>query len=490
MKLMKFAKASGSLAVAMLALLAGLPAGADDSGGYIGGNLGMSRAEIDDERIVDALQAGGFTTNSINDEDDDTGYKLFGGYQFNRNWSLEGGFFNLGEFGFTANTTPAGSLTGRTEIQGLSIDPVLTWPLTEKFSLLGRIGLTYAEADTSYTATGTVSPPRNRDKQAASYKFGAGAQYDFTRRFGMRAEAESYRIDDAVGNKGDISLFSLGLVYRFFGDDVPPPPPPAQTRPTPIAPPVLVIVPIAAKTVKYCTILNIEFEINLDEIQREEKEKLAVVATFLKKYPGTTAVIEGHSDNVGSAEDNMNLSRRRAQSVVDYLVETYKIDRSRISAVGYGDTRPLASNDTEEGKRQNRRIGAVIACASDIEGLTVIPARMTLALEMEYDLNKAEVRPEYREELRKVAALLKANPTATATVEGHTANLQGSDETRMALSLRRAENVVNYLVSEFGVSRSRLSAEGFGGSRRFAYNTSVEGQQENRRVNIIINYTR
>lgn len=488
MKLMKFANASGSLVVAALAVLASSPTVADDSGGYIGGNLGVSRVEIDDDKIVDALRAGGFTTNSINDEDDDTGYKLFGGYQFNRQWSLEGGFFNLGEFGFTANTTPAGSLTGRTEIQGLSIDPVFTWPLTGKFSLLGRVGLTYAEADTSYTATGTVSPPPDRDKRAASYKFGGGAQYDFTRHFGMRAEAESYRIDDAVGNKGDVNLYSLGFVYRFFGDDAPPPP--VQSRPRPVAPPVLVIVPVAAKTVKYCTILNIEFEINLDEIQREEKEKLAVVATFLKKYPDTTAVIEGHTDNVGSAEENMKLSTRRAESVVSYLVETHQIARSRISAVGYGDTRPLADNGTEEGKRQNRRIGAVIACARDIEGLTVIPARITMALEMEFDLNKAEVRPEYREELRKVAAFMKANPSATATVEGHTANLQGGDEVRMELSRRRADNVVDYLVKEFGVSRSRLSAEGFGGSRRFAYNTSAEGQQDNRRVNIIINYAK
>ena len=61
-------------------------------------------------------------------------------------------------------------------------------------------------------------------------------------------------------------------------------------------------------------------------------------------------------------------------------------------------------------------------------------------------------------------------------------------ELAMEISQRRAQNVVNYLVGNFGIARSRLSAEGFGTSRRFAYNTSVEGEQENRRVNIIINY--
>jgi len=477
MKLMKLAKASGTLLLAALVVFASAPAMAkDDSGWYIGGNLGLSKAEIDDGRIRDALEAAGASSVSIDDEDDDIGFKLFGGYQFNKHWALEGGYFNLGEFGFKATTVPAGTLTGETEMSGLSIDPVFIWPLTKKFSLLGRVGLIYAKADTSYVATGSVVAPANDDKTAASYKFGVGAQYDFTRRLGLRAEAESFRIDDAVGNKGDVNLFSLGLVYRFFGE--------RARRP----PPALVVVPVAAKTVKYCTILNIEFEINLDEVQREEKERLAVVATFLKKYPDTTAVIEGHTDDVGSDEDNMTLSTRRAEAVVSYLVETHQIARSRLSAVGYGETRPLADNGTEEGKRQNRRIGAVIACARDVEGLTVKPARITMALDMEFDLNKADVRPEYRDELAKVAAFMKANPAVTATVEGHTANLQVSEEERQELSERRAENVVDYLVKEFGISRSRLSSEGFAGNRRFAYNTSDEGQQENRRVNIIINY--
>jgi OOP family OmpA-OmpF porin len=58
----------------------------------------------------------------------------------------------------------------------------------------------------------------------------------------------------------------------------------------------------------------------------------------------------------------------------------------------------------------------------------------------------------------------------------------------MQLSQRRAESVVNYLVTQFGVDRTRLSTEGFGATRRFAYNTSAEGQQENRRVNIILDF--
>ena len=111
-----------------------------------------------------------------------------------------------------------------------------------------------------------------------------------------------------------------------------------------------------------------------------------------------------------------------------------------------------------------------------------------MAMLIEFDRNKADVKPGYRDELRKVADFLKANPSVTATIEGHTANLQATPELALEISRRRAQNVLNYLVDNFGVARSRLSAEGFGQTRRFAYNTSLEGQQENRRVNIIINY--
>jgi OOP family OmpA-OmpF porin len=58
----------------------------------------------------------------------------------------------------------------------------------------------------------------------------------------------------------------------------------------------------------------------------------------------------------------------------------------------------------------------------------------------------------------------------------------------MAISKRRAENVVTYLVDNFGIARSRLTAEGFGKTRRYAYSTTAEGRQENRRINILINY--
>jgi OOP family OmpA-OmpF porin len=296
-------------------------------------------------------------------------------------------------------------------------------------------------------------------------------------------------VNDAVGNKGDIDMALIGLVYTF-GAAKPAPkaatPPPADVAPVAAAAPVLVIVPVVARTQQYCSILDIQYEINRDVIQREEQEKLGVLETFMKKYPDTTAVVEGHTDEVGTSADNMRLSQRRAESVVNYLAGR-GIARSRLQAVGYGETRPIADNSTEIGKRLNRRINAVVACATDLEGLTAIPARTTMAMEMEFDTNSASIRQKDREELRKVANFMKANPRVTATLEGHTSNQQGTPAQAQQLSVRRAESVLNAL-ENLGVDRMRLFVAGFGETRRFAYNTSVEGQQENRRVNIIFDF--
>ncbi|MGB1140881.1 MAG: OmpA family protein, partial [Halioglobus sp.] len=66
------------------------------------------------------------------------------------------------------------------------------------------------------------------------------------------------------------------------------------------------------------------------------------------------------TDNVGPEDYNMGLSQRRAQAVVDVLVNQHGIDASRLSPVGFGETQPVASNDTEEGRAQNRRVMATL----------------------------------------------------------------------------------------------------------------------------------
>jgi OOP family OmpA-OmpF porin len=502
---MKLMRTMGALGLAGFAAVSAQTALAADYGWYAGGSIGQSRAKIHDERIAAGLAGAGLTVTSIEDDDRDTGFKLFGGWKFNRNFALEGGYFNLGEFGFTAQTSPPGSLSGAIKLQGLNLDAVGILPFTEKFSALARVGLTYTQAKDRFSGSGAVSVTDPNPKESeGNFKVGLGVQYDLTRALGLRGEWERYRVNDAVGNKGDIDMLSVGLVYTFGTE--PRPAPRAQTPPPYVAPapvavapapvpapvrklaPVLVIVPVMAKTQQYCSILDVQFEINQKTVQREAEEKIDKVGIFMRKYPQTTAIIEGHSDEVGSAADNMRLSEVRAESVVTYLVDRANIDRSRLKSVGYGETRPIGDNKTPEGQRLNRRINAIIACATDIEGIAPVPNRITMAMEMEFDTNRADVRPQYRDELRKVASFMKANPKVRATVEGHTSNQRGSAAQAMTLSQQRAQNVVDAMVNEFGVERSRLSAAGFGETRRFAYNTSAEGQQENRRVNVILDF--
>ena len=81
-----------------------------------------------------------------------------------------------------------------------------------------RLGLNHAKAEDTFSGSGRVRALNtNPSKRDTNYKYGVGLRYAMTDALGVRVEAERYRIDDAVGNTGDIDLFSLGLVYRFGG---------------------------------------------------------------------------------------------------------------------------------------------------------------------------------------------------------------------------------------------------------------------------------
>ena len=80
---------------------------------------------------------------------------------------------------------------------------------------------------------------------------------------------------------------------------------------------------------------------------------------MLKDHPNLKLTIEGHTDNVGSAPSNQALSDKRAAAVRQYLIESYQVDGTRLSAKGFGASKPTAGNDTAEGRQQNRRVELV-----------------------------------------------------------------------------------------------------------------------------------
>jgi len=106
--------------------------------------------------------------------------------------------------------------------------------------------------------------------------------------------------------------------------------------------------------------LNVEFDTDKAVVKEKYDSEIKKVADFMKTYPKTTAVIEGHTDNVYTPEYNQKLSEARANSVRLYLINHFGVKASRLSSVGYGLSRPIASNNTEEGRQKNRRVQAVI----------------------------------------------------------------------------------------------------------------------------------
>jgi OmpA-OmpF porin, OOP family len=241
---MKFTKTSIMLGLAAATGLCAAPATAQPiDGWYAGGNIGRTAATIDDDGIRSGLQVQGLATSSIDDRDRDTGYKVFGGYKFHRNFAVEAGVFDLGTFGYTATTVPAGTLTGDVRIRGLNLDLVGIWPVTDRLSVLGRVGVISARSKGHFSSTGAVAMPfANPDprERSTGAKLGIGMQYDFTDRLALRAEAERYRVKDSISNKGHVDMLSVGLIYRFGAQAQPArvaAPEPVRVAPAPYAAP-------------------------------------------------------------------------------------------------------------------------------------------------------------------------------------------------------------------------------------------------------------
>jgi len=105
---------------------------------------------------------------------------------------------------------------------------------------------------------------------------------------------------------------------------------------------------------------DILFEFAKADLTQELKLNLAEVAAILKSLlTESTVIVEGHTDNVGKKETNQKLSEARAKAVMNYLIER-GVDKKRLKAVGYGMTKPVADNSTDEGKAKNRRVELVI----------------------------------------------------------------------------------------------------------------------------------
>lgn len=104
---------------------------------------------------------------------------------------------------------------------------------------------------------------------------------------------------------------------------------------------------------------GILFDVNKENLKDYSKAELTKLATILNKYDDTNILLAGHTDATGSDHYNLGLSRRRAQSVSDYL-SIQNVNPERFTVNGYGESDPVASNDTADGRAQNRRVEVAI----------------------------------------------------------------------------------------------------------------------------------
>jgi len=342
---MKFTKTSSILSCAILAAMASSAVMADDNEGwYLGGNIGKTKIDHNEQAFANSAQILGGVSNVVTtDRDDkDRGYKLYGGYQFNRYFALEGGYFDLGDFDYNTINTPAGTFSSNIDLRGVNLDAVAYLPFTDRFSAFARLGVNYAEARDTFGSTGAVVLSRTGAKDRdTNGKAGVGLQYAFNDNWAMRLEAERYRFNDAVGHLGDTNFYSLGLVYRFGSTPEPKPvvvtPPPAPA-PAPVAPPP------APKFEKFTMSATELFTFDSSAVNEAQPKLQQITAAI--KGPGSPdrIVITGYTDRLGSEAYNQKLSERRAQAVKDYMVAN-GVAADRLVAEGKGEADPVVQCD-------------------------------------------------------------------------------------------------------------------------------------------------
>ena len=106
-------------------------------------------------------------------------------------------------------------------------------------------------------------------------------------------------------------------------------------------------------------LVGLTFQSGQAEIRPAYRELFEKVKAATEVFPRSQVVIEGHTDSYGSDDANLALSRKRAEAVSAYLAQL-GVPALRMSAVGYGETQPIANNDTEQGRARNRRIDIII----------------------------------------------------------------------------------------------------------------------------------
>lgn len=264
---------------------------------------------------------------------DTLGLGVYGGYQFTDWFALEGGMTSYGSP--EARYATGGKVEA--DVYGGELTVKLSVPVTERMVLFTRLGGAWQRIDK------TVSQmPDSIESREWNVLSSLGVSYRISQRWSLRGE---YQFIDGIGDgevdQADLHFTSVGLTYHFGQE-------------TPVVEPVIEPEPQYVTTTQTVS-LSAESLFGFDSAELTYNADLASLAEQLTRYSEGKVQIVGHTDNTGPEAYNQHLSERRAQAVANYL-KRMGIAESRLSVEGLGESRPVTSNDTVEGRAQNRRV--------------------------------------------------------------------------------------------------------------------------------------
>ena len=187
---------------------------------YGGVSLGSTKSNVDAGDVNNYLRSVGFGSPSTSADNKDTAYKFLLGYQFSPIVSLEGFYADLGKYNTRSTVTNpfVGTVNADYKAKGYGVDVVLSAPMTQAFSVYGRLGVIQAKTEATFNSSGSVGLLFNRgSKNKTGQHFGVGLQYDITPAVALRGEVETYRKlgDDSTGGELKVDVLSLGAIFRF-----------------------------------------------------------------------------------------------------------------------------------------------------------------------------------------------------------------------------------------------------------------------------------
>jgi OOP family OmpA-OmpF porin len=364
---MKFVKNIGTLTVIAASIFAAQSSFAADNdfinpewantAQYIGLGFGQSRSFLNESQVNSAV---GRTSPITGTTEDHKGFggKFFAGKQFNQNFAIEFGYFDLGKFDYSAMNSKGGNMSRHTSVRGGNLDLIGILPLSQRISAYGRLGATYAMVRDNIG--GNIANEELRNKKF-NPKAGIGLEYKLSEALALRGEVERYRLDDGFRNRDNANFASVSLVYKMGRPVAAPvvyvaPVVAAEPAPAPVVvqtpPPAPQPQPVSEKVSFAAESL---FDFDKAVVKPAGKAALDDLLGKLQGMDTEAMVTVGHTDSVGTNAYNQKLSLRRAEAVKSYLVSK-GVAASRVFVEGKGESQPVADNKTAEGRAKNRRV--------------------------------------------------------------------------------------------------------------------------------------